>query len=323
MLAAMIDNSVPDFIIVKAAVLGSADRSIRRRFERGELVRVRNGVYLPRETWDQLDFDARYRARVFAAAHAVHYGRQFSHDSAAALWRLPSLGPWSNSLHVSALVAAGDRSPAGLIRHNAQPDPFPVDFSGARVTSLARTVVDIARTEPFARAVCMTDDALRTPEDGDFRFRMAQPAISKDELLAVFDTLGPTWGLARARKVVSFSTGKSGSVGESVSRVNFATLGLPSPELQVPFFDEDGFIGEADFYFPEVDGIGEFDGEVKYRDQRYLRGQLPHDVLMAEKKREDRMRRVVRSFVRWDWEVATDLRKLSERVATLGLVRSR
>jgi hypothetical protein len=93
--------------------------------------------------------------------------------------------------------------------------------------------------------------------------------------------------------------------------------------LQVPFSDADGFIGFADFYWPELDAIGEFDGAVKYRHTRYLRGRLPEDVVIDEKYREDRMRAVVRAFARWNWSVANDRVRLAERLRPLGLVRMR
>ena len=140
---------------------------------------------------------------------------------------------------------------------------------------------------------------------------------------AVLDALTPYPSSVRARKVIDFSTGKSGSLGESLSRVQFHALGIVPPELQVPFHDGDGLIGYADFYWPELDLIGEFDGEVKYRDKRYLRGTLPIDALIREKVREDRLRRVVRAFTRWGWSTALDSARLEQHLAPFGLMRSR
>jgi hypothetical protein len=115
----------------------------------------------------------------------------------------------------------------------------------------------------------------------------------------------------------------SESPGESISRVQFHLLGFPPPELQVPFYDEQGLIGYADFYWPELDLVGEFDGDVKYLGETYRRGRLPEEVVKAEKDREDRMRRVVRAFDRWDWEVALDQRRLALRLRPHGLVAIR
>lgn len=319
----MIDLSTPQFELIKHAVVAGTDRAVRKRFERGELVRVRQGVYLDRHIWKSMDADSRYRARVFATASATHHGTQFSHDSAAALWRLPSLGPWSRDIHVLGSRASGGRSHAGLRRHGLGLDPDPVQLNDLAITSLARTATDIACTSPFARAVGMIDDALRAPQRGEFRHALGVAALTRAEILSQLAQLEPYYGSVRALRAITFADGRAGSLGESVSRVNIHLLALPAPELQVPFHDDEGLIGYADFYWPELDAIGEFDGLVKYRDEMYMRGRLPEHVVIDEKRREDRMRRVVRAFTRWDWTVATDRRLLGQRLAGLGLIRAR
>ena len=319
----MLDTSLPQLELIKHATIEGSDRTLRRRFERGEVVRVRQGVYLAREIWSTLDADARYRLRVAAAATATQYGTQFSHDSAAAMLRLPSLGPWPRDVHVLGSQTSGGRSHAGLRRHGLGLDHEPARFNDFLVTSLARTVIDISCTSPFARAVGMVDDALSPGQEGDFRHDAGMAAVTPRELASLLDHLAPYYGSVRARRVLDFADGRSGSLGESISRVNIHLLGFPAPQLQVPFNDADGFIGFADFYWPELDAIGEFDGQVKYRDQRYLRGRLPEDVVIEEKTREDRMRRVVRAFTRWDWAVANDRIRLAERLQPLGLMRTR
>jgi hypothetical protein len=101
-------------------------------------------------------------------------------------------------------------------------------------------------------------------------------------------------------------------------------LGLPAPELQVDFYDERGFIGTVDFYWPELELIGEFDGEVKYGAQRrYQRSLSPTQVLIAEKEREDRLRRVSKNFARWGWKVALDRPRLANLLRPFGLVAGR
>ena len=102
--------------------------------------------------------------------------------------------------------------------------------------------------------------------------------------------------------------------------MQFHALGFPAPELQVPFYDERGFIGCVDFYWRHLGLVGEFDGHVKYRNAVYLRGRLPEEVVIAEKQREDRIRRVTKGFVRWDWRTAMDRAALAERVRPFGLV---
>jgi hypothetical protein len=72
-----------------------------------------------------------------------------------------------------------------------------------------------------------------------------------------------------------------------------------------------GSSGSSTFYWPDHRLIGEFDGETKYRKPEMLRGRAPHEALMAEKYREDRLRAVGEGVTRW---VTGDLR-VSGRLA--------
>ena len=319
----MIDDSLPRFLRTRDAVLNSSDRSLRKRFENGELTRVRSGIYVPTAEWISMDADSRYRTRVAAASHVTQLGTQFSHDSAAAMWRLPSLGAWPAQLHVLGGRSSGAKTSSDLRRHSAVLDASPTSINGMTVTSLARTVLDMSATTTFTRAVGMVDNALRAPDEHEFRGIHSIAPATPWEILELLKELTPYYGQAKARKILAFASGKSGSLGESVSRAQFHSLGLAPPELQVPFYDEDGLIGYVDFYWPELDLIGEFDGIVKYKDQVYLRGQLPEEVVIAEKLREDRLRRVVRAFTRWGWVIATDRVRLERHIAAHGLLRTR
>lgn len=72
-------------------------------------------------------------------------------------------------------------------------------------------------------------------------------------------------------------------------------------------------LGTADFGWPEHGVAGEFDGAVKYG--RLVRaGQVPADVLIAEKRREDAMRTVLRGFVRWTWGELGDFAAVAGRL---------
>jgi hypothetical protein len=103
--------------------------------------------------------------------------------------------------------------------------------------------------------------------------------------------------------------------------VQFHALKLPPPELQVPFFDDDGLIGYADFYWRELDLIGEVDGRSKYGPNRHFQRSItPEELVWQEKRREDRLRRVVTSFVRLDWQTIADRRALASRLSQYGLI---
>jgi len=132
-------------------------------------------------------------------------------------------------------------------------------------------------------------------------------------------SLVPYSGSAKALKAIEFADPAAGSLLESLSRVQFMLLGFPAPRLQVPFHDAEGFIGNADFYWPELDLIGESDGDFKYDGANSPSGLSAETVKKAEKAREDRMRRLVTGFVRWNWDLAYDRQRLAAWVRPFGL----
>ena len=122
-------------------------------------------------------------------------------------------------------------------------------------------------------------------------------------------------GNARARRVAAFADGGGQSVGESRSRILLARHGIPPPVLQWPVHDPQArHVGTTDFGWPDLRTVGEFDGLIKYG--RLLRpGQTPGDAVVAEKRREDRVRDEGLHVVRWTWDeldnpdVVVDLRR--------------
>ena len=313
-------SNLPHLVLHSEAARLASDRDLRRAFANGRFHRVASGVYVDGELWATLGSDDRYRLRVRAAALRSPAEAQFSHDSAAALWRLPSIGPWPSGSHELTAKRSGGSSRVDIRRHGLGIDPHPDMIDGVTVTSLARTLVDVSCSSSFIRSVAMLDCAQRTPRRGEPRWGLPTAAVTQTQLLQTLDDLRPYKGSARAERAIRFSTGQSGSAGESVGRVNFHALGYPEPELQVEFFDEHGSIGFADYYWPELDLIGEFDGLSKYGSGRYFQADLSLDqILMREKAREDRMRRVVRSFARLTWALVNDRRALEQHLRPHGL----
>ncbi len=102
--------------------------------------------------------------------------------------------------------------------------------------------------------------------------------------------------------------------------------GFPKPKLQYRVEAANGsLIGISDFYWEELQLLGEYDGSVKYSRNRYLQGRLPPDVLEAEKAREDSMRATGRAMVRWTWANIWTPRKnppatLNDKLTAAGLI---
>lgn len=258
-----------------------------------DLERIRRGVYAPRPAWVAATTDERYRHRVLAAAETLAPGTVFSHESAAVLLGLPVL-KLPNEVHVIAERARGGRSQLDVVRHCLgleRVEPWAVD--GVLVTSPARTVLDLGVLRSFEAAVVVGDALLRLYPD------------QRSELDELVDWFGGHRGAARLRRVHRFIDCAAGSPGESISRVRMHAAGFVAPVLQ--FEVRTGFHRDVtDFAWPEEDAVGEFDGEVKYREDRYRSGGTVEDVVVREKNRENRIRRSYPRFARWD---AQDLRR--------------
>ena len=98
--------------------------------------------------------------------------------------------------------------------------------------------------------------------------------------------------------------------------------GFPSPILQHPFWDDRGFIGFADFFWPAINLIGEFDGNQKYFDEVMLEGMSPREALLKEKRRENRLRALGPTMTRWDWPEALEPGVLQRKLRLAGLAPS-
>lgn len=125
------------------------DPSARRAAVRGELVRIRRGIYARTDEWAQLSPRAKYRAVVRGYALSRREQPVLSHDSAAVIWNLPHVGPQPGAVHIANDDPAGGRSRAGVRAHMLRLEPDDVTtLDGVLVTSLRRTVVDLGPRHP-------------------------------------------------------------------------------------------------------------------------------------------------------------------------------
>lgn len=294
--------------------------ALRTAVRRGDVYRVARGIYLPTAAWQAMSGDARFRVLVHAASARYPYVT-LSHFSAAALWRLPIIGRWPPAAEAVAELATGGRSRDGLQRHAIGVPDSVTYVDGARITNLARTVVDVAATATFSQAVAFADRALSAPDpraEG-----IARPPVVPSDLQAELELRPGMRSMARRRRVLEFADGRSGSAGETLSRVDMRALGFPDPELQVAYYDDDGLIGFTDFSWPEFGLVGEFDGFGKYLREDLRAGRTVAEVVIAEKRREDRLRAQVRRVARWGWAEARTPRLLEVLLRDAGLPQRR
>jgi hypothetical protein len=284
----------------------------RRLVKTQQLERVRRGAYavpLPADS----PKERRQRRLVQATLAQLDEGAVLSHGSAAVLYGLPTWSHWLDRVHVTRSRSTGGQRRALVHVHVAPMLADDVELvNGILVTSLARTVLDLAHAAPFHQAVAVGDRALALGLD---------PAALQEALSRM-----TRWPYVRgARRACAFLDGRSESPAESVSRVRFLEQGLPSPHTQYKVYDEVGeLIARCDFGWEEHRTLGEFDGKAKYG--RLLRpGQSAADAVYTEKLREDALRDRGWQVVRWTWtdlgrpEVIADrVRRAFDRAAGLA-----
>jgi hypothetical protein len=291
--------------------VGQDDRSYRHAAHLGQLVRIHRGAYMDAETWRGLNAEQQYRVRATAAAESSRSRPVLSHETAAVLWGIPRIRPLPAKIHVLASRAAGSR-PEGVFQRHATDHPSSgiQDRGTYRVTGITRTLIDYCAIVPFADAVVAFDWALRAETD---------PPTMRAIYCVMARRLLPARTQARVLRALEFADPASGSPGESLSRVVMHQLGFQAPVLQHRFDDARGLIGFADFWWPGTGVIGEFDGATKYLDQRFAAGTAPARLLMEEKRRENRLRALGPSVVRWDWRAATHPPELRSLLIEAGL----
>lgn len=122
---------------------------------------------------------------------------------------------------------------------------------------------------------------------------LASGAVTESELEAEVAARHGHPRSQRAKAMLSLVDGRSESPGESRTRVVLASIGLPVVS-QVVIRDGHRIVARADLGIEGTNVLIEFDGLVKYRDGGA-------DALIAEKRREDRLRALGYTVVRVTW----------------------
>ena len=267
-------------------------------------VRVRAGVYARRTELEGLAPWERYLARVHAYA-LVAPEAIFAYESAAVLRGLPLFGE-PRDIHVFAPGRSASRRFGDVCVHTGI-DGRRIDrIQGISLTSAADTALDLMRVLPplFGLAV---GDAVMSPRRGG--------TVARETLVSLAAGQEYRRGRARLALLLPMIDGDAESPGESVSRGVIVWSGFEPPVLQLVFHLE-GYEDRADFAWASIRGIGESDGFGKYlgetREETVAR-------VIAEKKREERLRRQCDAFDRWDMTEALAVAPLVTRLDRMGV----
>lgn len=268
---------------------GLSTNDIQTKVRNGALTRLRRGFYTTAETASP---ELQHQRLIRASQPVVTDSNVISHISAGVLHGLPIPRKHLELVTMTRVTPGhGERSDRLIVRRTPLAHDEVMVLDGIRVTTLARTVFDLARSLSFEWGVMACDAALRK-------------GLEKADLHLAARRHPRLKGAPRARRVAAFGDARSESPAESLSRVQIVRAGLPQPELQHELFDSDGvFVARPDFFWPEQRLVGEVDGKGKYGS--LLRpGQDPVDAIMAKKRREESIRQLGYWVVRWDWDLA-------------------
>jgi hypothetical protein len=217
-----------------------------------------------------------------AAAVVLRPSTVVSHESAAILHGLPvrSMPSVATVTERSRANSHGGPRPTVSLHRGPLDAGELVDWYGCPMTSVARTVVDVARRDRVS-GLMAADAALH---EG-----LTSPAALRR---AALGCLG--WpGSVGARWVAEYADAGGESPLESLVRWCLISAGLPRPQLQARIRDGDGWQARVDMLWPDSKVVLEADGRLKYRDD----GQS----LWAEKRRQERLERLGFQVVRVMW----------------------
>lgn len=274
---------------------GIADYALRKRHQRGEILRVHRGTYLDPEHTDpsRIPAEVIHASRVFGVM-AQSVTATVSGISAAVLHGLPLLkrrleGP----VTVTRRNPGAPREHLVVRRSPLKPDEV-TQLHGVPVTTLKRTIRDLAEAVEPHELLAAADAALRLGGNLD----------GLDEPLRHRRVL---------RQVVEYASPRSESFAESWSKYVFRQQEIEFDWQQVSIFDEHGrFVARCDFG-SQLGLLGEFDGRIKY-DTIAGSSEEAARVVMAEKQRENQLRALGWDVARWTWSDLQNPEKLIRRL---------
>ena len=275
------------------AAAGVTKTEIATAVRNGTWIRVRPGILVSAADLTEIERTHR-RPGLDALAVITSLNRPsavLSGATAAWVWGLPR--PRSATPVVELTDPHHWRRGRGWLMTRAAIPDDEVTVRGAyRVTTAARTLVDVARSWPEVHAVAAVDAAL------------LRGVATREELRGVLARQRCVPGIPRAGRAIALADGRAESWLETYGRLAFAALGLPPFTPQVELWVGGRLLKVVDGWYPDAALAIEFDGRVKYRRPAF--GRSPERELWQEKRVEDLVRSLGVGFVRPTYADLTD-----------------
>lgn len=285
-LLARIDSQLGVFTTAQALEAGLTGQEVGRLRASGRTVRLRRGVYVPATLWSQAGPREQHLLHARAVATRLETAFVTSHVTAAVAHDLPLHQVDLSDVHVTRPGQPGATRYEAGVRHHTGPVDEVVRLAGLPVTTLARTVADLARVVPLPGAVVAADAALHR-------------GLALEALEAEAERSRHWPGAVRFTRALALADGRAESPGETLLRLVCGSVGFPPDELQwlVP---TDRGEKRTDVAWTARRVVGEFDGRMKYG--RLLEeDETASDVLVDERQRELAIERSGWAVVRFTW----------------------
>lgn len=263
-------------------------RAIGRELATKRWHHIRRGAYVPMEQWQQASATQRHLLLARAVQMQAKSPLPITHTTGCAALDIDLFRPDLRCVQVTHLVSGRSRVEYDVSHHDGPLDLADcVRANGLLVGPPARVVAGAMLVAGSEQAIVLGDSALRTGH------------VTVDDL----EALALEWMRVPQSRSLRWAIprldGRAASVGESLGRVEMRRRFLPKPELQFEIRDS-GFVAYTDFGWRESRVVGEFDGKGKYlRDLRP--SDDPGEVVFREKVREDRIRALGWTVVRFTW----------------------
>jgi len=273
-------RNTPVWLRKELLTQGYDDYAIRQLLRLGAIVRLRRGAFAAKDPHDKLDVVGQHGLLARAVLRQAKTEVVLSHVSGLGEYDVPVWGIDLTDVHVTRVDGKVGRHEAGVHQHCGRiQEGDVVTRNGVQVMSATRLALEVTTLVDVERSLCVVN------------FLLNAGHTTREQLRARYCTM-ECWPNTLATDIVlRLADPRIESVAESRCYHLFWRCGLPAPELQHEVRDVDGeLIGRLDFAWPALGVWIEFDGNVKY-EKPLKPGQSASDVVLAEKRREDRIRR--------------------------------
>ncbi len=262
----------------QARALGWDKRSLREAVQSGVLHDLGRSLYAV-PTPDLQTKQGRHRA-LCRGGLLLYPDAVLGRTSAVLAHELPVYGVDLTRVWLERAVTSEVNTQTFVIRPKTHATVCSTDLGSAVTPALA--IIQMTLDHGIVSGVVAGDQALHTT------------LITTEDLHQVAGTVSGWPHSARVTTMLSMVDGRSESVGESRLRIDLSAAGIPIIPQKIVLDREDRFVARVDFGVEGTKVLIEFDGLVKYREGGA-------DALIAEKAREDRLRRLGYVIVRVTW----------------------